>query len=154
MARARFRATLRPSGRGGGGHLVVVPDDVVASLGGAGRIPVRATFNGVPYRGSIVRMGGVTMLGVTRAIMAQAGVVPGDPLDVVVENDDVLREVEVPEDLAAALRRNRAAATAWEKLSFTHRREYVEAIANAKKAETRARRVDQTIQALAARSRS
>jgi len=75
MANARFKAELRPSGRGGGGHLVEIPDEVVAALGGKGRIPVQATFNGVPYRGSIVKMGGVMMLGVTKAIMAEAGVV-------------------------------------------------------------------------------
>jgi hypothetical protein len=63
MAKTRFTARLRPSGRGGGGHLVEVPDDVVAALGGKGRIPVQASFNGVPYRGSIMRMGGVMMLG-------------------------------------------------------------------------------------------
>jgi hypothetical protein len=66
MAKTRFMARLRPSGRGAGGHLVEVPDDVVAALGGKGRIPVQASFNGVPYRGSIVRMGGVMMLGVTK----------------------------------------------------------------------------------------
>ena len=52
----RFRATVMAGG--GGGHLVRVPPEVVAALGGKGRIPVRATFDGVPYRGSVVRMGG------------------------------------------------------------------------------------------------
>jgi hypothetical protein len=48
MAKTRFKARLRPSGRGVGGHLVEVPDAVVAALGGSGRIPVQASFNGVP----------------------------------------------------------------------------------------------------------
>jgi len=99
MAKTRFKARLRPSGRGAGGHLVEVPDEVVAALGGKGRILVQASFNGVPYRGSIVRMGGVMMLGVTKAVMAEAGAGPGDVLDVVVENDEVPREVEVPPEL-------------------------------------------------------
>src|SRR4249920_882672 len=106
MAEVRFRAPVRPSGRGGGGHLVDVPPEVIEELGGKGRIPVTATFDGVPYRGSIVRMGGGSVLGVQKAIMAEAGVSVGDTLTVVVRNDDAPREVEVPDDLADALARN------------------------------------------------
>lgn len=148
MARTRFTARLRASGRGAGGHLVEVPDEVIAALGGRGRIPVKASFNGIPYRGSIVRMGGLMMLGVTKAIMAEAGAGPGDVLDVVVENDEAPREVEVPPELTEALKRNRAARAVWDGLSFSHRREYVGYIVEAKKEETRARRVERTIQAL------
>jgi hypothetical protein len=152
MARTRFQATLRPSGRGGGGHLVEVPDEVVAALGGKGRIAVTASFNGVPYRGSIVSMGGVMMLGVTKAIMAEAGAGPGDVLEVVVQNDEAPREVEVPPELARALKRNRTAGAVWDRLSFSHRREYVGYIVEAKKQETRAWRVEKTIEALADRA--
>jgi hypothetical protein len=152
MAKTRFRARLRPSGRGAGGHLVEVPDEVVAALGGKGRIPVQASFNGVWYRGSIVRMGGVTMLGVTKAVMAESGAGPGDVLDVEVENDEAPREVEVPPELTKALKRNRAARAVWNGLSFSHRREYVSSILEAKKEETRARRVEKTIQALTQRA--
>jgi len=113
---------------------------------------VQASFNGVPYRGSIVRMGGVTMLGVTKAIMAEAGAGPGDAIDVVVEKDEAPREVEVPPELRKALKRNRAAAAAWDRLSFSHRREYVGHIAEAKREETRARRVERTIEALTERA--
>lgn len=152
MAKTRFKAEIRPSGRGGGGHLIEVPDEIVVALGGKGQIPVAASFNGVPYRGSIVKMGGVMMLGVTKAIMTKAGVGPGDVLDVVVENDDAPREVETPPELAKALRKNRTAAAVWVKLSYSHRREYVGFIVEAKKEETRARRVDQTIRALEQRA--
>ena len=152
MAKTRFRARLRPSGRGAGGHLVEVPDEVVAALGGKGRIPVQASFNGVWYRGSIVRMGGVMMLGVTKAVMAEAGAGPGDVLDVVVENDQAPREVEVPPELTKALKRNRAARAVWDGLSFSHRREYVSSIVEAQKEETRASRVERTIQALTQRA--
>jgi Bacteriocin-protection, YdeI or OmpD-Associated/Domain of unknown function (DUF1905) len=152
VARARFTARLRPSGRGAGGHLVDVPDEVVAALGGRGRIPVQASFNGIPYRGSIVRMGSVMMLGVTKAIMAEAGAGPGDVLDVVVENDEAPREVEVPPELTKALKLNPAARAVWDGLSFSHRREYVGYIVEAKMEETRARRVERTIQALTERT--
>lgn len=144
MSEATFRAPVRSSDRGGGGHLVEVPPAVVEALGGKGRIPVTATFDGVPYRGSIVRMRGVAVLGVQKAIMAEVG----DSLTVVVRNDEAPREVEVPDDLAEALARNDPARTAFEGLSFSHKREYVEAINEAKRPETRARRVERTIQAL------
>ena len=122
MSEATFRAPVRPSDRGGGGHLVEVPTEVVEALGGKGRIPVTATFDGVPYRGSIVRMRGVAVLGVQKAIMAEAGVSVGDTLTVVVRNDKAPRQVEVPEDLAEALARNDAARAAFDGLSFSHRR--------------------------------
>src|SRR6185436_15348531 len=124
MAEVTFRAPIRPSGRGGGGHLVDVPPEVIEALGGKGRIPVTATFDGVPYRGSIVRMGGGAVLGVQKAIMAEAGVSVGDSLTVVVRND------EAPggrgaRRLAEALARNDPARAAFEGLSFSHKREYV-----------------------------
>lgn len=147
MAEATFRAPVRPSGRGGG-HLVDVPPEVVDALGGRGRIPVRATFDGVPYRGSIVRMGGGAVLGVQKAIMAEAGVAPGDTLTVVVRNDDAPREIGVPEDLGAAFRDNAVARGAFEGLSFSHRREYVRHITEAKRPDTRARRIERVIEAL------
>ena len=152
MAEVTFRAPIRPSGRGGGGHLVDVPTEVVEALGGKGRIPVTATFNGVPYRGSIVRMGGGAVLGVQKAIMAEAGVRVGDSITVVVRNDEGPREVDVPVDLAEALARNGAARAAFEGLSFSHKREYVRSVTEAKRPETRARRIELTIEQLVERS--
>jgi antitoxin component of MazEF toxin-antitoxin module len=152
MAEVTFRAPVRPSGRGGGGHLVDVPPEAVEALGGKGRIPVTATFDGVPYRGSIVRMGGGAVLGVQKAIMAEAGVSVGDTLTVVVRNDVAPRQVEVPEDLAEALARDDPARAAFEGLSFSHKREYVRSITDAKRPETRARRIELTIQQLVERA--
>ena len=152
MSEATFRAPVRSSGRGGGGHLVDVPTEVVEALGGKGRIPVTATFDGVPYRGSIVRMGGGAVLGVQKAIMAEAGVTVGDMLTIVVRKDEAAREVEVPDDLAEALARNDPARAAFEGLSFSHKREYVRSITEAKRPETRARRIGLTIERLVERA--
>jgi len=129
-----------------------VPTEVVEALGGKGRIPVTATFDGVPYRGSIVRMGGGAVLGVQKAIMAEAGVRVGDSITVVVRNDEEPREVVVPVDLAEALARNGAARAAFEGLSFSHKREYVRSITEAKRPETRARRIELTIERLVERA--
>ena len=152
MSEATFRAPIRSSDRGGGGHLVEVPPEIVEALGGKGRIPVTATFDGVPYRGSIVRIGGGAVLGVQKAIMAEAGVSVGDTLTVVVRNDEAPRQVEVPEDLAESLARNDSARAAFEGLSFSHKREYVRSITDAKRPETRARRVELTIRQLVERA--
>jgi Bacteriocin-protection, YdeI or OmpD-Associated/Domain of unknown function (DUF1905) len=152
MAEATFRAEVRPSGIGGG-HLVEVPADVVARLGGKGRIPVTATFDGVPYRGSIVSMGGEQrVLGVQKAILAEAGKGAGDTLAVVVRNDVAPRSVEIPDELAEALKRNEVARTNFETLSYTHRREYASYVAEAKEPETRARRAARTIESLTERA--
>jgi antitoxin component of MazEF toxin-antitoxin module len=113
VSEATFRAPVRSSGRGGG-YIVELPPEVVGALGGKGRIPITATFNDVPYRGSIVRMGGGAVLGVQKAIMAEAGVRVGDSITVVVRNDEGPREVEVPDDLAEALARNDPARAAFE----------------------------------------
>jgi antitoxin component of MazEF toxin-antitoxin module len=152
MATASFRAPLKPSGRGGG-HLVEVPPKVIETLGGKARIPVTATFNGVPYRGSIVRMGGAAVLGVQKAIMAEAGVSVGDTLRIEIANDGAPREVELPDELAQALRGNRTARAAFERLSYSHRREYAQHVAEAKRPETRVRRAQRAIDQLLAKQR-
>jgi len=126
---------------------------VIEALGGKGRIPVTASFNGVPYRGSIVRMGGGAVLGVQKAIMAEAGVSVGDTLAIQVSNDDAPREVEVPDELANALRRNGTARTVFDGLSYSHQREYAQHVAEAKRPETRARRAERAIEQLLAKAR-
>jgi antitoxin component of MazEF toxin-antitoxin module len=151
MAELTFRAPVRSSGRGGG-HLVDVPPEVVEALGGKGRIPVAAMFDGVPYHGSIVRMGGGAVLGVQKAIMAEAGVSVGDTLTVVVRNDEAPRQVAVPEDLAEAFDHHNAARVVFEGLSFSHKREYIRSITDAKRPETRARRIELTIHQLVERA--
>jgi uncharacterized protein YdeI (YjbR/CyaY-like superfamily) len=97
-------------------------------------------------------MGGGAVLGVQKAIMAEAGVTVGDMLTIVVRNDEAAREVEVPDDLAEALARNDPARAAFEGLSFSHKREYVRSITEAKRPETRARRIGLTIERLVERA--
>ena len=140
-----FRAPIVAADRGGA--YVVVPATVVDALGGGGRIPVRATFDGVEYRGSIASMGGEKVLGVLKAIRDQLGKVPGDAVVVTVARDDAPRTVTVPDDLGAALTAAGRRA-AFEALSFSHQREYVEWIEDAKRAETRARRITKTVEQL------
>jgi hypothetical protein len=141
----RFEAVIQDAN--GGGAYVEVPAEVIDALGGGGRIPVQAEFDGIAYRGSIASMGGCMALGVLKGIRAELGKGAGDGVVVTVSRDDAARTVDVPDDLAAAL----AAAgsrDAFDRLSFSHRREHVNAINDAKKPETRARRIAKAIEML------
>ncbi|GAB3934526.1 hypothetical protein GCM10029976_043610 [Kribbella albertanoniae] len=131
----------------GGGAWVEVPEPVIAKLGGGGRIPVLATFDGVEYRGSIASMGGCMALGVLKGIRAELGKGAGDSVAVTVERDTAERTVDVPEDFAAALA-EAGVREAFDKLSFSHRREHVQAVLDAKKPETRTRRIAKAVEML------
>ena len=131
-----------------GGAYVRIPPDVVEGLGGGGRIPVQATFGGIPYRGSIVRMGGDSVLGVLKEIRKRLGLAHGDEVEVTVEGDEAERVVEIPVELATLLEANPAASKAFAALSYSHRREHALHVAEAKQPETRERRARKTIEAL------
>ena len=147
QAKRTFTATIEEAR--GGGALVAIPFDVREAYGTGGQVKVKATFDGEPYRGSIAPMGsGRHVLGVTKAIREAIGKGVGDRVKVVVEPDSEPRTVEVPKDLAAALRKSAAAEKSFDELSYTHRKEYVRWVEEAKKPETRARRVAQTIEML------
>jgi hypothetical protein len=111
-------------------------------------VPVRCTIDGQPFRGSIFPYGGVYYLGVVRKVRDAIGKTFGDTVRVVLELDDEPRTVAVPEDLARALAGNATAGTAFDKLSYSHKREYVDWIAAAKKDETRQRRIAKAIEKL------
>ncbi|HYZ98029.1 MAG TPA: YdeI/OmpD-associated family protein [Acidimicrobiales bacterium] len=127
-----------------GGAYVRVPPEVVEALGSKGRIPVQATFDGIAYRGSVVSMGGQKVLGLLKAIRAELGKRPGDIVTVTVELDRAERSIPVPDDLRVSLDRAGLGAT-FDGLSYSHRREYVSWIDEAKKADTRSRRISQTV---------
>lgn len=133
----------------GGGAWVEVPDEVVAALGGGGRIPVQATFDGIEYRGSIASMGGCMALGILKNIRGELGKGAGDPVTVTVERDTAERTIEVPDDLATALE-EAGLRKVFDGLSYSHRREHVNAINDAKKPETRARRITKALEMLRA----
>jgi hypothetical protein len=140
--------TARIENAGGGGAFVQVPFDVEQAFGSK-RTKVKATIDGMPYRGTLVRMGAeYHVLGVLKEIRAKIGKDFGDEVTIVVQLDAEPRIVDVPPDLAEALEGDAKARAAFEKLAYSHRREYVRLIMEAKKPETRARRVAQTIEML------
>ena len=126
-----------------------MPHEVIEQLGGGGRIPVQARFDDVDYRGSVVSMGGAMVIGVTKAIREQMGKGDGDGVTVVVHRDVAERTVDVPDDLATALKAA-GVRKAFDALSYTQRKEHVRSIEEAKKPETRAKRVERAVGALRA----
>lgn len=146
----RFTTELRDAGRGG--SYVEFPYDVEESFGTRGRVAVRVTVNGAPYRGSLVKYRGVHMVGITKAVRQAAGAEVGDLVEIVLSVDTEERSVDVPADLAAALAADVRAAVGWDRFSYTHQREYVEAVVEAKREETRAKRVAAAVEAARAKA--
>jgi Bacteriocin-protection, YdeI or OmpD-Associated/Domain of unknown function (DUF1905) len=128
---------------------VVLTDEQVAELGeGRKAFPVQATINGHTWAGRVSRMGGEFLLGMRREVREAARAEAGDEVTVTIALDEAPREVEVPLALAQALDGDAAAKAKFDALAFTHRKEFAQWIAEAKKDETRERRVAQALQML------
>lgn len=140
-----FSAVIQDAG-GNGGAFVIVPFDV-EQVFGVKRLKALATIDGVPYRGSVVRMGGSEhMLLILKEIRRQIGKGPGDEVTITLQEDTAPRRVELAEDVAAALAAQPGAAAAFAQLAYTHQREYVQWIEEAKRADTRARRISRMVE--------
>ncbi len=128
---------------------IVIPFDV-EEIFGAKRVAVKAVINGAEYRGSIVRMGGKYMLGIPKVFREAAGISAGDNIVITVEKDTEERTVALPKDLAVELKKN-GLIDAWDDLSYSHRKEHVRAIEEAKQTETRLRRIEKAVAMIAAK---
>jgi hypothetical protein len=148
----RFRATVELGGKTATG--IEVPEDVVAALGSGNRPPVTVTVGGHSYRTTVARMGGRFLVPLSAENRAAAGVAAGDQVEVDIEPDSGPREVAVPADLAEALARDDTARANFDGLSFTHRKEWVRWIEEAKKPETRTTRLARTVESLHAGKRA
>jgi hypothetical protein len=146
MKKYTFKAKIEP-GKGGGAY-VVFPYDVEKEFGTKGAVPISGTFNGEPYRGSLFKYGFPQhMLGVLKGIREKIGKQPGDTIDIVLWKDEEERTVEVPAPFQKLLKQE-GLLPFFEKLSYTHRKEYCRWIAEAKKEETRSRRLEKAIEML------
>src|SRR6202162_4329873 len=145
----RFKGVLTPTPRGGGGCLVPVPRQGCANAGAKGMPKIAAVIAGHPYRGSLMPMGdGTYCLGVLKSIQEAAGVGFGDSISVELELDTTPRVVEPPADLAPAMAGNKRMAEKWDKLSFTNKKEMALSLTEAKRPETRDRRLAQALKSL------
>jgi hypothetical protein len=114
------------------------------------RAPVKVTLNGYTYRSTIAAMGGPACIPLRASHREAAALEGGETIEVRLDFDTEVREVKPPADLVKALRAAPPAWDRWKELSYSHQREYAEAVAEAKKPETRARRIEQAARALAA----
>jgi hypothetical protein len=146
MKKYTFDAEIQ-EGRGGGAY-VVFPHDVEKEFGTNGKVPVAATIDGVPDKSALMRMGMPQhILGVPKAIRDKLGKKPGNIVKIVLWKDDEPREVAVPPEHEKRMKKA-GVLPFFKSLSFTHRKEYCRWITEAKKDETRARRLDKAIQLL------
>lgn len=134
----QLRARLEPQGPA---TAIELSDAQVEALGGGRRAAVVVTVGERTARLRLAVMGGKNLIGLSKANRAALGVEIGDEIDAEIDLDTAPREVDVPEDLAAALAEAPGAREAFDRLPYTHRKEHVNAILEAKRPETRARRI-------------
>lgn len=138
MGELRIRTTVEAFGPAAA---IFLDDAQVTELGGPRNPPVVVTIGDRSARLRVARMGGRNALGLSKAARADLAVEAGDEVDAVIALDQAERTVDVPPALAAALDADPAARAAWDRLSYTHRKEHARAIADAKQEATRERRV-------------
>jgi hypothetical protein len=147
-AMKKYAFTAKIESEPGGGAFVYFPYNVAEEFGTKGRVPVHATFDGIAYTGSLVKYGHPQhMLGILKALREQLGKQPGDTVKVEVWKDEAVRTVEIPPAFAALLKKEKLLPV-FEKLSYTHRKEYVRWITEAKKEETRSARLAKSVEML------
>jgi hypothetical protein len=152
MKKYKFEAEIQ-AGRGGGAY-VVFPYDVEKEFGTKGNVPVNATIDGVPDKGALFRMGMPDhMLAVHKSTRDQIGKRPGDIVTVELWKDEEPREVIVPPAFKARMEKAGVLGF-FEGLSFTHRKEYCRWVTEAKKEETRARRLESALELMKKGARS
>ncbi len=146
MKTYKFKARIEAAS--GGGACIYFPYDVEKEFGTKGRVPVKATFDGVPYTGSMVKYGAPQhMLGILKSVREHLGKGPGDMIDVTIEKDESERTVEVPVEFEKLLKKEKM-WPAFDKLSYSHKKEYIRWICGAKREETRANRLAKSMEML------
>lgn len=115
------------------------------------RVPVKVTVNGYTYRSTIATMGGPPLVPLRKSNREAAGLEGSETISVRLDLDDQVRDIEPPADFVKALKASPPAWARYQALSYSHRREHVEAILGAKKPETRIRRIERAVRMVGAR---
>jgi hypothetical protein len=149
MAEKKLRFRAKIVGKEVGVVAAITPSvDVIEWFGTRGRVPIRGTINGFPFRSSLMPMGACHMMPVNKTLCRGAGVQPGDVVDVVMERDVEERTVEAPAELKKELGRSKVARERWDGLAFTHKKEMAISISGAKQEETKTRRLAKVMNVL------
>jgi hypothetical protein len=138
----QHKFTVRLLGQAGSEMAALKPPfDVVTIFQRKGRVPVKGTINGFPFRSSLMNMGDGHMMAVNAQLRAGAKCKAGDTVTVVMAVDEEERAVEVPGYLKKIIDSDPKAREFWAKLSFTHQKEYVREIEAAKRPENKEKRI-------------
>jgi hypothetical protein len=124
---------------------VEFPYDLKELYGKGTLVPVIVTYDDIPYQGSITKMNTKAMLLIKRDILSRLSKKKGDPIEVTVTLDDKPRTIKIPLELGKAFKKNTLAKEYFDTLSYSHRKEYVQWVVNAKQESTRQRRAEKTI---------
>lgn len=147
-----FQARLVQRGPNGAWTYLKVPFNVEATFGSRGRVPVAGEINGFAFRNSLMPEGdGSHAMMVSKALQAGARAAQGELVSVVMDLDTEARCVVVPEALLEALATNADARTAFDRLAPSHRREFADWVAGAKREETRTDRARRSVAMIIAR---
>lgn len=144
MSSKIFKATIVREGSTCFIRLAFDPKSVFGKL----RAPVKVTLNGYTYRSTIAAMGGPPFIPLRKSNREAAGLEGGETIEVRLELDTDARDVKPPVDFVKALKAKPTAWERWHDLSYTHRREHVEAIEGARTPETRARRIEAAVRTI------
>ena len=139
----RFRSVIEAAR--GGGAVAPIPRDVTAALGGLKQMRVTGTLNGTPFRSSTMPYRGGFYVGLHKAVREEAGAGIGEEVELTLVRDDSPRTLELAPELEAALAAEPDLRARFDSLSFSRRRELAEPVAEAKKPETRAARLEQAL---------
>ncbi len=144
--KTQFKTKLNGTATGPTG--IIIPAKNIADLGTSRKPAVKVTVNGYNYLSTVAVMAGEFCVAFSSAHRAATGLKAGDPIDVTLELETAPRIVEVPDDLAAALKAKAGARAAFDAAAPSHRKEWVRSVVEAKAAETRARRIAKVVDAL------
>jgi hypothetical protein len=139
----RFRTAILLNGKTATG--IEIPEEVIEKLGSGKRPPVQVTINDHTYRSTVAPRGDRYLVGVSAENREGAGVAAGDEVDVDIGLDTSPREVSVSPDFAAALEGDADAKRFFEGLTHSQKQWYVLPIEQAKKPETRERRIEKAL---------
>ena len=147
----RFKTKLTPAGEGGAWTGIFLTKAQSAKLGQRGRVSVALTINGTPFHAFAAPMGdGTHGIVINKKMQKEAGVGKNDTVEVTLEVDTKPRTVDVPSELAAELKRAKKAKEFFDGLAFTHQKDFVTWITDAKRQETKDKRLAETLRLLKA----
>jgi antitoxin component of MazEF toxin-antitoxin module len=139
-----FKTTVKAIGNNTG---IEVPEQNMAELGSSKKPAVNVNLSGYAYQSTVAVMGGKFMIPLSAAHRTASNLKAGDAITVTLELDLEPRNVELPEDLAAALEKS-GGRLAFDKSAASKRKEFVRQVTDAKTQETRARRIEKIVELL------